>query len=137
MAEQPPHYVLDTDTISYLLRGNQGAIEGMRQATLAGAKFFLCPVVWFEIRRGLLYRDASRQLQVFERFAALLEWKDLEKPFWDDVAAFWAQLRSAGRPVQDADLMIGVFARRLGATVVTHNTSDFARIGVHAVDWCS
>src|SRR5258706_14712885 len=73
MAELSSAYVLDSDTVSNLLRGNPGAIEGMRLTTLAAANFYLCPIVWFEIRRGLLHRDARRQLQIFERFAAVLE----------------------------------------------------------------
>jgi tRNA(fMet)-specific endonuclease VapC len=135
MADPQSRYVLDTNTISYLLRGNPSIIEGMQEAVLEGAEFYLCPVVWFEIRRGLLHRDAHRQLQVFERFAATLQWEDLDRPFWEDLSASWADLRRKGRPVQDADLMIAVFARRLGATVVTHNTSDFTFTGVPAVDW--
>jgi tRNA(fMet)-specific endonuclease VapC len=137
MAEEGLAYVLDTDTVSYLLRGNTGALEGMRMATLRGAKIYLCPVVWFEIRRGLLQRDARRQLQVFERFAALLEWRDLDRTFWDELAAAWAGLRRKGRPVQDSDLMIATFAQHLSATVVTHNVSHFGLTGVATVDWCS
>jgi tRNA(fMet)-specific endonuclease VapC len=137
MAEDVLAYVIDTDTVSYLLRGNVGAIDGMRVATLRGAKIYLCPVVWFEVRRGLLQRDARRQLQIFERFAALLEWRDLDRKFWDELAAAWASSRGRGRPVQDSDLMIATFALHLGATVVTHNVSHFALTGVATVDWCS
>jgi tRNA(fMet)-specific endonuclease VapC len=137
MLDDASAYVLDSDTVSYLLRGDAGAIEGMRIATLRGARIYLCPIVWFEVRRGLLHRDARRQLQVFERFAALLEWRDLDRTFWDDVAGAWATLRRKGRPVQDADLMIAVFAKQLGATVVTHNGSHFAPTGVPVIDWCS
>jgi tRNA(fMet)-specific endonuclease VapC len=137
MAEDGLAYVLDTDTVSYLLRGNTGALDGMRTATLQGANVYLCPVVWFEVRRGLLQRDARRQLQVFERFATLLEWRDLDRRFWDELAAAWAASRRKGRPVQDSDLMIATFARNLGAIVVTHNGSHFALTGVATVDWCS
>jgi tRNA(fMet)-specific endonuclease VapC len=137
MAEDVLAYVLDTDTVSYLLRGNPGPIEGMRTATLKGAKIYLYPVVWFEVRRGLLQRDARRQLQVFERFAALLEWRDLDRKFWDELAAAWASSRRTGRPVQDSDLMIATFAQQLGAIVVTHNVSHFVLTGVATVDWCS
>jgi predicted nucleic acid-binding protein len=62
-------------------------------ATLRSAKIYLCPVVWFEVRRGLLQRDARRQVQIFERFAALLEWRDLDRRFSDELAAAWASLR--------------------------------------------
>lgn len=76
-------------------------------------------------------------MQVFERFAAVLEWRDFDKSFWNDMAAAWVALRRKGRPFQDADLMIAIFAQRLGATVVTHNISDFRLIDAAVVDWCS
>jgi tRNA(fMet)-specific endonuclease VapC len=117
------------------MRGNVGVLEGMRQATLEKATIFLCPVVWFEVRRGFLHRAARRQLHVFERFASALEWRDVDGSFWNDLSAAWADLRRKGRSVQDSDLMIAVFARRLGAAVVTHNTSHFDLTGVPTVDW--
>lgn len=129
-------FVLDTDTISYILRGNPIVTEKMRRAAEQGTEFYLCPIVYYEVRRGLLYRDAKRQLGDFEKLASLLIWKELAKDVWEEAASVWANIRRKGQPVGgDADVLIAAYTRRLRATVVSHNTADFARLGVSVTDW--
>lgn len=108
----------------------------MRRAAEEKAEFYLCPVVYYEIRRGLLYRDARRQLADFKKLAAALRWGDMDRDIWDAAADAWADMRRRGQGIShDADLLIAAYARILGATVVTHNTADFARFGVAIADW--
>ena len=129
-------FVLDTDTLSYILRRNPAALEKMRQATEQQAELYLCPVVYYEVHRGLLYRDAKRQHERFEKLAAALRWMDFDRKMWEAAAFFWAEMRRKGHGLKsDADILIAAYARILGATVVTHNTADFAPLNVAVTDW--
>lgn len=128
-------YVLDTNMITALLRGEPGVTAAMTEAVGAGAELFLCPVVFYEILRGLLHRDARNQLQLFLRYAALLAWDDFSQDDWQEAARLWAELRSQGLQTGDADLLIGVYALRRLAVVVTANEKDFAPLGVPAENW--
>jgi predicted nucleic acid-binding protein len=67
------NFLLDTNIINYLLRGN-GTVRERFDAVAGG--FLLSPVVDFEIRRYLLLKQATRNLRQYE---ALVEsWIKLE-----------------------------------------------------------
>jgi hypothetical protein len=54
-------YSLDTDTITKLLKkhpGNQPVIDRFRQEIQRNSLFVICPVVYYEMRRGLLFKGA-------------------------------------------------------------------------------
>lgn len=54
----------------------------------------------------------------------MFEYDELSRDDWDEAAELWAQLRRRGRQVTDADLLIGVYAERRSAIVVTSNVRD-------------
>jgi hypothetical protein len=65
-------YSLDTDTITKLLKkhpGNQPVIDRFRQEIQRNSLFVVCPVVYYEMRRGLLFKGARTQLLAFEKLA--------------------------------------------------------------------
>ena len=96
---------------------------------------FMCPVVFYELWRGLSYRGADRQLEELTAFARTLQWIDYDRAMWVDAAGLWANRRRHGRTHDDADLLIAAFARRLRATLITNNTADFTDLDVPVVDW--
>jgi predicted nucleic acid-binding protein len=96
---------------------------------------FMCPVVFYELWRGLSYRRADRQLEELTAFTRTLQWIDYNRAMWVEAAGLWADRRRHGRTHDDADLPIAAFARRLRATLVTNNTADFTDLDVPVVDW--
>ena len=128
-------FVLDTNTVSQILRRNATVVGRLREAAGGGDDLYMCPVVFYELWRGLAYRDARRQLEDLDAFTRTLQWVDYERGMWIDAARLWADRRRQGRPHDDADLLIAAFTRRLRATVVTNNTADFMDLGVPVVDW--
>lgn len=129
-------YVLDTNILTYLLQGKQPTIDRLAEAASSDAAIFLCPVVRYEIRRGLLDKGATTQLKRFERLAADLIWAEFERPMWDEAADSWAARKRRGRSRQDADLLIAAYARTLRATVVT-NDPDFEGLDVPLENWAA
>lgn len=128
--------VLDADTITYILQRRPGIVARLAAAARENDEVYLCPVVYYQIRRGLLVKQAQRQLLEFEALAQRLTWVDLPRPVWADAAQLWARVRAQGRPHDDdADLLIAAYARWLQATVVTNNTRDFAALDVPCATW--
>jgi predicted nucleic acid-binding protein len=96
---------------------------------------FMCPVVFYELWRGLSYRRADRQLEELTAFTRTLQWIAYKRAMWVEAAGLWADRRRHGRTHDDADLLIAAFARRLRARLVTNNTADFTDLDVPVVDW--
>ena len=67
-------FVLDTNTVSQILRRNATATAHLREAARNDADLFLCLVVFYEIWRGLRDRRADRQLAEFNAFVQTLQW---------------------------------------------------------------
>ncbi|HHH41637.1 MAG TPA: type II toxin-antitoxin system VapC family toxin, partial [Chloroflexi bacterium] len=122
-------YLLDTNIVTAILRKNPQVADRLRAALASNARVFISAVVYYEIKRGLLKRDASRQLAAFEEMVRHLEWLDVERTHWDAAAALWAESRRAGAPINDADLLLAAQARQIRAVVVTDD-DDFDRLGV-------
>lgn len=128
--------VLDADTITYVLQRRPAVVAHLATAARENDEIYLCPVVYYQIRRGLLVKQAERQLLEFEALAQRLTWVDLPRPVWADAARLWARARAQGRPHDDdADLLIAAYAQWLQATVVTNNTRDFAALDVPCITW--
>ena len=128
-------FVLDTNIVSQILRRNVTALAHLREAADNDDDLFLCPVVFYELWRGLRYRGADRQLDELTAFARTLQWIDYDRDMWTQAAELWAIRRQRGRTHDDADLLIAAFARKLRATLVTNNVTDFVGLDLPIVDW--
>lgn len=129
------HYVFDTNIISWMLSYDQAIIARMNQQIKVDDRILGCPVVWYELRRGLLAKDAKRQMQRFEALYATFLWQDYTRDDWALAADLWSSRRAQGAPVNDADLLIAVFARNRNATLISDNVKDFAGLEVSIENW--
>lgn len=128
-------YVVDSDILTFVLQRKQNALDRFRDALRTNAEIYLCPIVYYEVHRGLLHKGATRQLREFDQLTSGLLWADYERPMWRNAAELYASSRRQGRPHDDADLLIAAFTRQLGATLVTNNTADFEHLDVPLVNW--
>jgi tRNA(fMet)-specific endonuclease VapC len=122
--------------VSYILQRRQFTIDRLAAAAESDAEIFLCPVVHYEIRRGLLDKGASRQLTDFQRLVENMIWAEFDRSMWEDAASSWVIQKRVGRLPQDADLLIAAYARTLHATLVT-NDPDFESLGVPLENWAT
>jgi tRNA(fMet)-specific endonuclease VapC len=131
-------YSLDTDTITKLLKkhpGNQRVLDRFRREIRRNSLFIMCPVVFYEIRRELVIKNAVAQLTAFEALAEAMAWKEFSLPIWERASTLWAELRSRGRSHHDADVLIAAHAIEHGAAIVTSNVEHFQDIGPRVEDW--
>jgi tRNA(fMet)-specific endonuclease VapC len=127
--------LLDTNILSAIIRKEAFAEQRFRQAVADDDVLLLSIVVFYEVRRGLLKRDAKKQTAVFEHLVNQIAWCDVVREDWELAARLWVERTKIGRPIEDADLLIAAQAKRLGAILVTDNEKDFDDLGLTLENW--
>jgi predicted nucleic acid-binding protein len=129
-------YALDTNIISFYLKGNERVAESIRCALLDGDDVIIAPIAYYEIRRGLLAVDAVRRLTEFDNLCALLGIGKLDNSVLDAAAEIYAEQRKEKRSMEDADILIAACCRKNNMVLVTNNTRHFQHIAdLRLCDW--
>jgi tRNA(fMet)-specific endonuclease VapC len=130
----PVRYLLDTNTVSYILKGNPRVQK--RLLSVAMAEVGITVITEAELLFGLARRpEATRLKIVVEEFLLRVEVLP-----WDSEAArqysrIRATLESGGEPMGNLDLMIAAQALALGLVLVSSDTV-FRRVkGLKIEDW--
>jgi len=85
-------------------------------------------LTYYEIVSGLKHRDAHQQMATFLAFSSQSNIVPLTEPSVMLAAHIYADLRAAGMPLDDIDLLIAGSALVNDWILVTHNTKHFERI---------
>jgi tRNA(fMet)-specific endonuclease VapC len=121
-------YVLDTNMITAILKGNDKVKARVQGVLLNGEDILINGISYYEIKRGLLATSAVSQLRRFESmckgFGLLL--LDTQSVF-DEAAKTYAYLQKKGQLIEDADILISSAATTRGYTLVSDD-SHFGRI---------
>lgn len=132
-------YLLDTSAVVALLRNRPPAVrERLRQTKARGGQIAVSSVALFELWYGVA-RSQQRALNA-ERLQLFLSGDLAAIDFDAQDASLAGELRrtleAAGTPIGAYDLLIAAQALRAGATLVTANTVEFARVQELACeDW--
>ena len=130
-------YLLDTNIVSYVLKKRNLAVnQKLEEVRRLGEEVFVSCITYYEIKRGLLALNATRQLADFNslfRIYPVLYLDDLE--IIETACRIHANLKKKGRPIQDADVLIAATAITRGLVLVS-NDSDMGRVeGVRLENW--
>jgi tRNA(fMet)-specific endonuclease VapC len=132
-------YLLDTNAVIALLK-NEPAIfrKRLRRAVSREAAIGVSSIVLYELWYGVA--RSARRRENAERLRAFLSGGIEVAPFGEEDAQAAGDLRAtleaAGTPIGPYDLLIAAQALRSGATLVTANVSEFARVpGLDWQDW--
>ena len=130
-------YILDTNIIIAIMKGNQNVVGKFREAISRGDGILINCISYYEIKRGYLAINAVEQLKKFEAFC-----KDFGICFVDDqsildyAAEIYANLKIRGELIGDADILIAAIAKQHDAVVVSDNVGHFQRIqGLGLENW--
>lgn len=127
-------YALDTNTVSYYLRREGGVAE--RLLATPPEQVVLPSVVVYELSFGMRRRGWRAGLDALSALVRNTEVIGFDLESADHAARIRLELEAAGLPISTADLLIAATARRHGATLVSHNTREFARVpGLLVEDW--
>jgi len=134
-------YLPDTNVFSRYLRGIDAGIKARLEANLRFCR--LSCVVLSELEYGAAKRpDISTLSERVRKLRALVgneaDYTCDDASFYGFVRAYLARLKPNAQPIGPYDLMLAAQALRIGAAVVTNNTSEFARIpGLVVENWQS
>lgn len=129
------NYVFDANIVTFLLKKDPITSQRLQHQLQPQDTLIGCPLVWFEIRRGLLEKNAPAQLKRLKHLFGLMQWQDFTRADWQLASDWWVQRRTVGRPIEDADLLIAVFAHNRNAVLVTDNEKDFDLLAVTIENW--
>ena len=93
-------------------------------------------LTYYEIKHGLLFRDAHRQLSNFQHLVQTTDVLPLSISIVDMAAEIYATLRRQGKTIGHVDLLIGCTALESGIALATNNVRHFSHIpGLEVVNW--
>ena len=132
-------YLLDTNTLSYIAKGNSPAARARLESLRAGEIVCISSITEAEVRYGLAKRPQAHALHaaidglLFK--LRILPWGSKEAAAYGKLRA---KLETAGVSLSAMDMLIAAHAIAVGAVMVT-NDNAFARVkDLHGtVNWAS
>lgn len=119
-------YVLDTNIISYYLKG----IESLKDKISSNIDLLSISIIsYYEIVSGLQSIDATKRITEFEKFCELIDIINLDKASILASCKIYASLKKSGKLIDDIDILIAGIALSNNLVMVTDNTDHFERIG--------
>ncbi len=129
-------YLLDTNIVSYWMRGDKRIIDRIKQHS--PADLALSTITLAEILYGIAkspVKKKERRLKI-ERISSLLDLYPFDTSAAGKYAFVRAQLEREGTPISERDTQIAAIAMANRLTVVTHNVKEFNRIrDLKVEDW--
>jgi len=129
-----PSFMLDTDSVSYVLRG-QGEVSA-RMVEHRPSELCISSVTLAQLRYGAGRRKSAKLHHMIDRFSSIVA----VMPFDETCAMHFGQIASdlaeRGTPIGDFDAMIAAHALALEVTLVTNNIKHFNRVrGLNVANW--
>lgn len=125
--------VLDTDTISYFLRGNQSVKEKFieHQNELSSTT-----VNYSELIYGLTKKDNKKYLSKVELIFKNIKLYSFDKKSANTFGVLKASMQKQGIVVADMDLMIASIALSYDEVLISNNLKHFSKIeGLRVESW--
>ena len=131
---QTAKYMLDTDTLSFVMKGRDEKLRKKFSQRLP--RIAISAVTLAEIRYGLLRRHSDKLNAVFTLIREMIP----TVPWSDAAAERYAEIRndleSAGTPIGALDMMIAAAAVSSGSILVTNNVKHFRHVkGLKIENW--
>jgi tRNA(fMet)-specific endonuclease VapC len=131
-------YLIDTDILSFYLKGNQKVIikfqDYLSEVDYNGIN--ISEITYFEILAGLEYRNATKQIEFFEKFIQKCNIINLSNTSIRLSAIQYGKLRHKGIIIGTADLLIAGIALANNFTLVTNNQKHFKPVsGLFTANW--
>lgn len=129
-------YVLDTNIVTAILKGNEKVKKMAQKSRLEGKEIFINAISYYEIKRGLLAKKATMQLEKFDLLCMEFGLVLLDTQYiFDRAAEIYANLKERGKLVEDADILIASVVSFRNFILVSDDT-DFNRIqGLKIENW--
>jgi tRNA(fMet)-specific endonuclease VapC len=132
-------HMLDTDTASYIIKGQFPSMEA-KLAAIQPSMVCVSVITRAELLYGLKRLPPSHRLHLgvrkFLRIVRVLSWDADAADYYADIRH---QLVTTGQPIGEMDMMIAAHSLSVGAVLVTNNIRHFERIvaPLNLVNWAN
>jgi tRNA(fMet)-specific endonuclease VapC len=127
-------YLLDTDTVSYALRG-EGQVAG-RITAHKPSDLCISAISLAELRYGADRKGSRRLHALIDTFAAAVEVVGFDEDAAREFGRIGTILAERGTPIGELDVLIAAHAASLRCTLVTNNVRHFSRVpGLALENW--
>jgi tRNA(fMet)-specific endonuclease VapC len=127
-------FMLDTDTVSYVLRGEGAAAANL--TARAPSEVCLSAISLCELRFGADKRRSKRLHRLIDAFTGTVEVISFDAAAAAVFGRLCANLESRGTPIGKLDTMIAAHAIALNLTLVTNNSKHFGHVrGLKTANW--
>jgi tRNA(fMet)-specific endonuclease VapC len=127
-------FMLDTDTVSFALRG-QGRVKE-RLIERRPSEVCISSITLAELRYGAARRNSTRLHDLISAFTANVAVMAFDERCAAEFGRIANQLAERGSPIGEFDALIAAHAVSLGLTLVTNNVKHFARVsGLDVANW--
>ena len=134
-------YLLDTNACIALINGTEINVrQRFKRAVARESVILLSSIVAFELWYGVAksQRKDSNTERLETFLGGPLEWTLFDEDDARAAGTVRAALEAVGKTVGAYDVLLAGQARRRGATLVTSNTKEFARVqGLKWEDWAA
>lgn len=129
-----PDYMLDTDTVSFALRG-QGRVAA-RLLEHRPSQLCISSITLAELRFGAVTRRSRKLHRLISTFVESIEAVAFDQRAADHFGAVATALARRGTPIGTFDTLMAAHALSLDLTFVTNNTQHFTRVvGLKTENW--
>jgi len=128
------NYMLDTDTVSLIIRKYPSVIEKLIKHE--DDEICISTITYAELCYGL---EKKGSVRLFNEIMSIIR-KFTIVDFDNSQAELYGKIRvgleKSGTPLGDMDMLIAASALTAGAILITHNTKHFSKInGLKVEDW--
>lgn len=121
-------YLLDTNIITEILKENEKVIKKAQTVQIEGKEILINAISYYEIKRGLLSTNATKQLEKFEQLCKIFGLALLDnKEIFDIASLIYKDLKQKGKIIEDADILIASISLN-GNFILISADNDFNRI---------
>jgi len=129
-------YALDTNIVTYYLKGNKTIIDRVAGETDKESVIIIPPVVFFEIKRWLLTVNSTKKLALFETMCSISGIGSIDRETLETASVIFSDFKKRGITVGDNDILIGAYCLCHDLTLVTNNEQHFKYIAnLKIVNW--
>lgn len=130
--------LMDTDIMLFYMKGDAVVTSHVERYLFVGNydRLTISEISYYEVRAGLEFKKAKKQIQLFEDFAQHCKIVKLTKKSLDISAVRYRKLRKQGIEIGTPDLLIAGIAIDKGLTLVTNNLPHYQSIeGLNLSNW--
>ena len=127
-------YMLDTDTVSFVLRGRGGVASRLLEQR--PSEICISAITLAELRFGAEARRSRKLHRLIDTFVGSVAVVPFDQPAADRFAPVTAALARRGEPIGTFETLMAAHALSRGLTFVTNNSKHFRRVGgLKAENW--